>query len=151
MEDFIHKETSKAIYWHGMLTRGVLLMLIVVKSTRAPYAINLGRPEFPAVDRKANTPSFRELSGFGQRIVEAGECELQGRRGIYTPLNDLMEICAVKERLILDGTEMRVEQYFACDPYKPEKDNPMREPDGVRFGLAVETGINRSASKHSDW
>ncbi|EYC39757.1 hypothetical protein Y032_0641g1018 [Ancylostoma ceylanicum] len=41
-------------------------------------------------------------------------------------LNDLMEICAVKERLILDGTEMRVEQYFACDPYKPEKDNPMR-------------------------
>ncbi|EYC39758.1 hypothetical protein Y032_0641g1019 [Ancylostoma ceylanicum] len=28
----------------------------------------------------------RELSGFGQRIVEAGECELQGRRGIYTPL-----------------------------------------------------------------
>ncbi|KAL6740525.1 hypothetical protein Aduo_013874 [Ancylostoma duodenale] len=41
-------------------------------------------------------------------------------------LNDVMEVCAVKEKLVIDGTDMRLEQHFECDPYRPSKQDPMR-------------------------
>ncbi|CAJ0600854.1 unnamed protein product [Cylicocyclus nassatus] len=136
-----------SVYWHGMPTRGVLLMLILAEPTRAAFSMDI-----TICDNQANQIWKKEAPKIRDDVLFIHECRIYSGKTstqnvltqciknveahITIPgssktlhadfLSEELEWCTVKEVLVSEGDGLIVKQSFICHAYSPSAQDEFR-------------------------